>query len=142
MWTDAGFGQHQGMRVLARILAITALNFAVVLGSSTLANAGDEVRREGACTAGGDWRLEVRHEDANTLRVRFRIEPTPDGDVWEVFLSDNATRFYASTRTTNSTGEVRVSRLTKDLAGTDKIKAYAYSRATGETCSASLAYDR
>ena len=119
--------------------AVTAV---VVLGTGRVAEANDGVRREGSCTAGGDWRLEVRHEDANTLRVRFRIEDSPPGDVWEVFLSDNGTRFFAGTRTADPFGEVRVSRLTRDLSGTDRIKAYAYSRDTGETCSGSLAYDR
>jgi hypothetical protein len=122
--------------------AVAALGLFVLLGASTFAFASDEVRREGACSSGGDWRLEVRHEDATTLRVRLRIEQTPPGDVWEVFLSDNGRRFFAGTRTASSTGEVRVTRFTKDLAGTDKIKGYAYSRATGETCSAALAYDR
>ena len=124
-------------RTLAAV--VTAV---VLLGIGTVAEASDGVRREGSCTAGGDWRLEVRHEDANTLRVRFRIEHTPPGDVWEVFLSDNGTRFFAGARTADGSGEVRVSRLTGDRSGTDRIKGYAYSRDTGETCSGSLAYDR
>jgi hypothetical protein len=126
---------------MRRTLA-AALTAVVVLGTGMVAEAKDAVRREGSCTAGGDWRLEVRHEDANTLRVRFRIEHTPPGDVWEVFLSDNGNRFFAGTRTADASGEVRVSRLTRDLSGTDRIKGYAYSRATGETCSGSLRYDR
>jgi hypothetical protein len=122
--------------------AMAALSLVVLLGATTFAVASDEVRREGACSSGGDWRLEVRQDDATSLRVRMRIEHTPQGDVWEVFLSDNGRRFFAGTRTASSTGEFRVTRFTKDLAGTDKIKGYAYSRATGETCSAALVYDR
>jgi hypothetical protein len=124
-------------RVVAAALAV-----GLMLTSASSAIASDRVRRQGTCSSGGAWRLEVEHDGATTLRVRFRIENTPSGDVWEVFLSDDGTRFFAGTRTANSAGEVRVSRLTKDLAGTDRIKAYAYSRDTGETCSGSLAYDR
>jgi hypothetical protein len=102
----------------------------------------DEMRREGSCSGPSDWRLEVRHEDARTLRVRFRIEHGPAGAVWELFLSDNGTRFFAGTRRADGNGEVRVRRYPKDLAGTDHIKGYGYNRTTGEVCSGSLAYDR
>jgi len=94
-------------------------------------------QREGLCTSHGEWRLEVDRRDADTLRARFRIEKTPAGKVWEVFLSDNGNRFLASTKTASSDGEVRVSKNTRDRAGTDHVKAYGYSRATGEVCSGS-----
>lgn len=97
-------------------------------------------QREGSCSGHGDWRLEVDRRDADTLRVRFRIENTPAGNVWEIFLSDNGTRFLATTRTANSDGEARVSKNTRDRAGTDKVKAYGYSRATGEVCSGSVTF--
>jgi len=97
-------------------------------------------RREGSCTKNGEWRLEVDRRDADTLRVRFRIDKTPAGNVWEVFLSDNGKRFLATTKTANSEGQVRVSKNTRDRSGTDKVKAYAFSRATGEVCSGSVAF--
>jgi hypothetical protein len=118
------------------VLALSAL------ATTTAARANDRMERQGSCSSGGDWRLRVEHRDANTLRVRFRIEDTPAGDVWELFLSDNGVRFFAGTRTADSNGEVRVSRTTRDRAGTDRIKAYGYSRGTGETCSGSVAFDR
>jgi len=130
------------MRGLVRITAVGALSLHLLWGASTVAVAADESRREGACSLGGEWRLEVRQDDANSLRVRLRIEHTPPGDEWELFLSHNGTRLFAGTRTASSSGELRVSRFTKDVPGTDKIKGYAYSRATGETCSAALAYNR
>ena len=121
------------------VLSVVALcvGFAVVAGA---AGASDGARREGSCTGHSDWRLEVERRDADTLRVRFRIENTPPGNVWEIFLSDNGTRFLATTRTANSNGEVRVSKNTRDRAGTDKVKAYGLSRATGEVCSGSVAF--
>ena len=104
------------------------------------AGASDGAKREGSCTGHGDWRLEVGRRDADTLRVRFRIENTPAGNVWEVFLSDNGQRFLATTRTASSDGEVRVTKNTRDRSGTDKVKAYGYSRATGEVCSGSVSF--
>jgi hypothetical protein len=116
---------------------------AVLIGAGALmgaADASDAAKREGSCTGHGDWRLEVDRRDADTLRVRFRIEHTPPGNVWEVFLSDNGKRFVATTRRASSDGEVRVSKHTRDRSGTDKVKAYGYSRATGEVCSGSVAF--
>jgi hypothetical protein len=122
-------------RVLGVIVAACV---AVPLFAGTAGASGG--RREGSCTRNGEWRLEVDRRDADTLRVRFRIEKTPAGDVWQVFLSDNGNRFLATTKTANSNGEVRVSKNTRDRSGTDKVKAYAYSRATGEVCSGSVAF--
>jgi hypothetical protein len=102
---------------------------------------GDGARREGSCTGHSDWRLEVDRRDANTLRVRFRVEHTPAGATWEIFLSDNGDRFFAATRTSGSDGELRVRRNTRDRSGTDRIKGYALSRVTGEVCSGSVAFD-
>ena len=104
------------------------------------AGASDDARREGACTDHGKWRLEVDRRDADTLRVRFRIENTPAGKVWEIFLSDNGTRFLATTRKAGSDGQVRVSKNTRDRSGSDKVKAYGFSRATGEVCSGSVTF--
>jgi hypothetical protein len=97
-------------------------------------------RSDGSCTVHGEWRLEVERRDADTLRVRFRIEKTPADKVWEIFLSDNGTRFLATTKTADANGEVKVSKNTRDRSGTDKVKAYGVSRATGEVCSGSLAF--
>jgi hypothetical protein len=123
-------------RSLLAVVAVASL----LLGSTIVAGASDGRRKEGSCSIHGDWRLEVRRQDANTLRVRFRIEHTPAGDTWEVFLSDNGSRFFAGTRKADANGEVRVSKLTGDRVGTDRIKAYAYSRDTGEVCQGSLRF--
>jgi hypothetical protein len=128
---------------LLRVVTTLALGLSLAFGAAPPGRAsGDEVRREGSCTGQSDWRLEVRHEDGNTLEVRFRIDHTPSGKVWDIFLSDNRTRFFAGTRTSTSDGYVKVRKLTRDRSGTDRIKAYGTSRATGEVCSGRLGYDR
>jgi len=125
--------------MLKRVLgAIVAACVGVTLFAGVAGASGG--RREGSCTVHGEWRLEVDRRDADTLRVRFRIEKTPAGKAWEIFLSDNGNRFLATTKTANSDGEVRVSKTTRDRSGTDKVKAYGVSRATGEVCSGSVAF--
>lgn len=131
------------MRKVSTAVVAVLLGSALALSSASPGVArDDEMRRHGPCTGPSDWRLEVRREDARTLRVRFRIDHGPAGATWELFLSDNGARFFAGTRTSDAGGEVRVARPAKDRAGTDRIKAYGYSRATGEVCSGSLPYDR
>jgi hypothetical protein len=120
-----------------RAALVACIAVAMFAGS---AGASDDARREGACTDHGKWRLEVDRRDADTLRVQFRIENTPAGKVWEIFLSDNGTRFLAATRKAGSDGEVRVSKNTRDRSGSDKVKAYGFSRATGEVCSGSVTF--
>jgi hypothetical protein len=122
-------------RAAALILA-ACVGVTLFAGAATASGS----QRDGSCTGHGEWRLEVDRRDADTLRVRFRIENTPAGNVWEIFLSDNGTRFLATTKTANSDGEVRVSKNTRDRSGTDKVKAYGFSRATGEVCSGSVAF--
>jgi len=125
------------VRKLLVSIVMACVSVALLAAASS---ASDSAKREGSCTGHGDWRLEVERRDADTLRVRFRIENTPAGNVWEVFLSDNGNRFLATTRTADPNGEVRVSKNTRDRAGTDKVKAYGYSRATGEVCSGSVSF--
>jgi hypothetical protein len=125
----------------SRAALVICVGLALAVGAVAPAGAsGDGARREGSCTGHSDWRLEVDRRDANTLRVRFRVEHTPAGATCEVFLSDNGNRFFAGTRTSTSDGEVRVRRNTRDRSGTDHVKGYGYSRATGEVCSGSVTF--
>jgi hypothetical protein len=127
---------------MRRTVWSVALATALALSAFVPASARDDERRtRGACTGPSNWRLVARHEDASTLRVKFEIEHGAAGQVWELFLSDSGTRFFAGTRTSGTDGHVRVVRFTEDLAGTDRIRGYGYNRATGEVCSGSLRYD-
>ena len=128
---------------LTRAVTTAVLGLSLAIGPPLPGHAsGDEVRREGSCTGHSDWRLEVRHDDSNTLEVRFRVDHTPSGKVWDIFLSDNGTRFFAGTKTSTSDGYVKVRKLTADRSGTDRVKAYGTSRAIGEVCSGLVRYDR
>jgi hypothetical protein len=121
-----------------RIHAI-ALVLALMLAAAP-AHASDEVRRRGSCSGGpGDWTLRVRRDDG-ALRVRFTIDDVAAGQSWQLFLSDNGTRIFSGTKTSNAGGEVRVSRRTTNRAGSDRIAASGVNTVNGTTCEGSLTY--
>ena len=121
-----------------RIRAI-ALALALMLAAAP-AHASDEVRRRGSCSGGpGDWTLRVRRDDG-ALRVRFTIDDVAAGQSWQLFLSDNGTRIFSGTKTSNAEGEVRVSRRTTNRAGSDRIAASGVNTVNGTTCEGSLTY--
>ena len=116
-----------------------ALAFALLAASP--ARASDEVRRRGSCSGGpGDWVLRVRRDDGGKLRVRFKIDDVAAGQSWQLFLSDNGTRIYSGTKSASSSGEVRVSMLVTNRAGTDRIAASGVNTKNGTTCEGSLSY--
>ena len=127
-------------RTVHRVLAF-AMASMVVLSAGSQAGADGEVRRRGDCSGGpGDWVLRVRREDAGRLRVRFKIDDVAAGQSWQLFLSDDGTRIYSGTKTASSSGEVRVSTLTTNRTGTDRIAASGVNTKNGTTCEGSLSY--
>jgi len=123
-----------GTRIRALALALALIFVAAP------AHASDEVRRRGSCSGGpGDWTLRVRRDDG-ALRVRFTIDDVAAGQSWQLFLSDNGTRIFSGTRTSNAEGEVRASKRTRNRAGSDRIAASGVNTVNGTTCEGSLTY--
>ena len=98
---------------------------------------GDRVTKRGSCSASADWKLDLRREDGGRIEVQFEVEHAKPGSTWNVRLSDNGTVFFRGTRTAGSLGAFQVRRLTKDLAGSDRIVGRAANQATGEICQGS-----
>jgi hypothetical protein len=116
---------------------------------------GGDARREGSCTANSRWRLEVDRRDSDTLRVRFRIDRTPSGKVWEieveyevdsnhtgqtwrVKLFENGNRIFAGSKMTQgASGSFTVRKLAANTAGSDAFRAHAMNVGNGETCGGS-----
>jgi hypothetical protein len=116
-----------------------ALALALMLAAAP-ARASDDVRRRGSCSGGpGDWTLRARRDDG-ALRLRFKIDDVPAGQSWQLFMSDNGTRIYSGTKTSDPGGEVRVSKRTTNRAGSDRIVASGVNTKTGTTCEGSLTY--
>jgi hypothetical protein len=126
------------MRAFVALVVAVAL---LGLSASPSAAEDERVRRRGSCSGGpSDWRLVVRQETDTTLRVKWEIDGGAADQVWQLFLSDNGTRFYAGTKTSDGGGSVRVQRVTRDRIGTDHVKGSGVNLATGETCNGSVAF--
>lgn len=132
------------MRRHPLVRAGLSLSLVLSLGSvlgPLAATAADTASRRGSCSGGpGEWRLVVAAESGGTLRVRFRIDHVRPGQSWQIFLSDDGTRFFSGTRVADADGRVRVARSTTNRAGTDRIAASGVNVAIGTTCEGSLAY--
>lgn len=126
---------------MARPLGIVALALSLTLVVSPSVSAHDEVRRRGSCSGGpGEWTLRVRRQDRGRLRVRFRIDHVAPTEAWQLFLSDNGTRVFSGTRTSDAGGVVRVTRFPANRPRSDRIAASGVNARTGTTCEGSLTY--
>ena len=122
------------------VLAIGLAGALTVSGPSFARGGGGESER-GSCSGGpGEWRLSVDRRDSGRLRVRFRIDDVPARQSWHVFLSDNGERVFSGTRRADEHGDLRVTKLTANRAGSDRVAASAVNSATGVTCSGSLTF--
>lgn len=128
---------------LARI-TILALLIALVGASpgsaGTGAGGGRTVDRRGDCDGRGEWKIVVRRESSNSLRVRLLIHEVRPGQNWDVFLSDNGHRFYSNTIRASSSGEVKLTRFPADRPGADRIVAAAVNHVTGDDCTGSATF--
>ena len=93
------------------------------------------VEREGQCRQGpGEWDLRVRRRAGGRLYVEFEVDEIPGGRRWQLFMAHNGRRIAAVTRVSNASRGVRVSRLTRNRAGRDRIRAAAVNPRSGSTC--------
>ena len=122
-------------RAIAAALCVTLLAAAPAVAGG---GSGEDTR--GDCSGGpGRWRLEVDRRENGRLRVRFRVDHVPAGGSWQVFLSDNGTRIFSGTKRADG-GQFRVTELTANRAGSDRIAASAVASASGSTCGGSLTF--
>ena len=115
---------------------VLAFVLCLILGSAAPAVARG-VEKHGHCSGGsGEWKLSVRSEGADKLRVRFEIEHIPQGQTWQVFLSDNGIRTFSGTR--RADGDVRVTVYPANRAGRDHVAASAVNAGSGVSCEGSV----
>jgi hypothetical protein len=131
--------QRRASIALVMVTVALATVLATVFARSAAAR-DDEVRRSGPCSGPSDWKLVVRRETATTLKVKLEIEHGAPDQTWQLFLSDNGTRFYAGTKVSGPNGYVRVVRYPTDRSGTDRIKGTGVNAVTGESCAGYLSY--
>ena len=127
------------MRTRAALVATCAV--LMLVGTATSAGAGaSDATRSGSCSGRGEWRLRVRQETATTIRVRFTIEHLDPGDTWQLFVSDNGTRIVSTSRVVGSGEGVRVTKVTANRDGDDRIRASGVNVTNGGSCDGALTY--
>jgi hypothetical protein len=133
---------HRPLPALARTMFL-ALLIAMVGTTPVLAGGGGggrTVERRGDCDGRGEWKIVVRREDSNTLRVRLLIHEVRPGQTWAVFLSDNGHRFFSNTIRASSSGEVKLTKFPVDRPGSDRIVAAGVNHVTGDACTGSATF--
>jgi len=124
-----------------RSLAAIALTRPLVAtaGPAALAK-GTEVRSSGTCSSGATWKLEAKTDDGR-IQVELEADSNRVGQTWSVRLKDNGVLVYSGTAKTGApSGSFSVGRRIPNRAGTDTVTATATRTATGQTCSARLAF--
>ncbi len=125
-------------RPIALIVASLALAAALAAAAAP-ASAGDrrDVEKEGRCSQGSGWELELSEEDGR-IEVEFEVDQNRNGVRWNVVLRQRGTVFFRGTRTTRGpSGSFTVRRVVPDRPG--RITARA-TRRSGEVCRASAVW--
>jgi hypothetical protein len=135
------------MSHLTRRRTRLALALAPVVSSAVLtatpAVAGDdddEIRREGSCTSGTDWKVKAKSDDG---RIEFEgeVDSNVNGQTWSWRMKHNGSVSARGTGTTHGpSGSFDVERKLADLAGTDMLVFRAKNPATGERCRGAIAF--
>lgn len=124
-----------------RVALVATCAVLMLVGTATGAGAGaGDVTRSGSCSGRGEWRLRVRHETATTIRVRFTVEHLDPGDTWQLFVSDNGTRIVSASRVVDAGEAIRVTKVTANRDGDDRIRASGVNVTNGGSCDGALTY--
>ena len=122
----------------ARRLVLASLVLAA--GPASADDDDDEVRREGSCSAGTDWKVKAKTDDG---RIEFEgeVDSNQNGQTWNWKIKHNGTVSARGTATTTGpSGSFDVERKLTNLAGTDNFVFKAKNPASGESCRGTLAF--
>jgi hypothetical protein len=100
------------------------------------------VERDGACRFGSaDWDLKAQRRAGGRVYVEFEIDDTPRGQRWQLFVAADGRRIAAVTRTSVGLARgVQVSRLIRNRAGRERIRAAGVNPRSGNTCRGRLRF--
>jgi hypothetical protein len=130
-----------GRRILRGAL-VPAVLAAMVLAETpaTAHDDGDEIRREGTCSRGTEWKVKAKEDDG---RIEFEgeVDSNQNGQSWRWKMKHNGSISAQGTSTTKGpSGSFEVERKLTNLAGTDLLVFKAKNLGSGERCRASIAY--
>lgn len=133
---------HPARRTRIVIGALAPLVTALVLVAAP-AQAGDddnEIRREGSCSRGTDWKVKAKTDDG---RIEFEgeVDSNQNGQTWHWRMKHNgAVSAKGTGTTTGPSGSFDVERKLANLAGTDQLVFKARNPASGERCRGTIAF--
>lgn len=126
--------------IVTTIAASAALATAGFLAAPAMAAPARpaEIEREtmGTCSAGARWDLNLEREHG-VIDIDFEIDAATPGQKWTVSITRNGNRVLRVSQVADREGEIDVSHIVRDRAGTDRIAVSATSSA-GQTCRGSL----
>jgi hypothetical protein len=126
----------RGLLVIGVALVAAAALLSVSTTSATATVGRD---REGNCRAGpGEWDLQIKRRPHRRLRVRFEVDEIGRRQRWQVFMSANGHRIASVTRRSGRSGEIHVTRRTRNTRGRDKVRVAAVNPRTGSICRARM----
>ncbi len=118
------------------VVGVLAVMTPLTLASAAHAGRADVVRR-GTCSSGSTWKFKLS-PDNGRIEVELEVDQNVVGDRWRVVMRHDGNVFVRDVvRTKAPSGSFDVQRKTKDRAGTDRFRARAVNRSTGEVCRAS-----
>lgn len=119
-------------------LAIGLLAAGMLSGPVAVAAKSDAIIRTGSCTGSSDWKLKAKLDNGR-IEVEYEVDQNVNGQVWNVKLKDNGTKFWQGQKTTQApSGSFSVTKRTNNAAGTDTIVGRAVNSNTGEVCVGTL----
>lgn len=124
--------------IVATIAAGALLAMAGILAAPASAAPALEVEREtmGTCSAGARWDLNLERE-YGVIDIDFEIDAATPGEKWTVSIARNGSKVLRVSQVADPEGEIDVSHIVRDRAGSDRFSVTATS-ASGQSCRGSL----
>jgi hypothetical protein len=123
---------------IAGTLALGVLGSTAATAASASASGGGGVRKSGACSATGTWKLKAKNDDG-PLEVEAEVDVNKVGQHWTWRLTDNGIRVAnAKAVTVAPSGSFSVNRHIASRPGTDVIAFHATNGAGANTCDGTL----
>jgi hypothetical protein len=123
---------------IAGTLALGVLGSTAATAASASASGGGGVRKSGACSTAGTWKLKAKNDDG-VLEVEAEVDVNKVGQHWTWRLTDKGTRVANGKAVTVApSGSFTVNRNIPNLAGTDVIAFHAVNGAGTNTCDGTL----
>jgi hypothetical protein len=129
-------------RKAAALMISTLALSALTIGPASAHGDDDdnEIRRNGSCSAGTDWKIKAKSDDGR-IEVEAEIDSNKVGQTWTWKFKHNGSVFSKGrSTTTGPSGSFEVERKPADFAGTDHFVFRAVYPSSGEVCRATVSW--